>query len=186
MTDRAVLSCHPAIPTDAVRGIDVTVVRQRALLTLTFRLDADRERIRIPPPRPTAIVHQLWEHTCFELFAALENASAYHELNLAPSGEWAGYQFRAYREIDAILDDTCAPRIAVRPSGERFELEASIALARLSPAYADAPLCLGLSAVIEELSGRRSYWALAHPAAQPDFHHRDARALRLEPPAREC
>jgi hypothetical protein len=179
------LSCHPAFPTDVVRGIDVSVVRRESTLTLTFRLDADVQRIRIPPPRPTRIVHQLWEHTCFELFVAAEDASGYHELNLAPSGEWAGYQFRSYREIDAFLDDASAPRIAVRTVAQQFELESAVPLARISPAYASAPLRIGLSAVIEEVPGRRSYWALAHPADKPDFHHRDTRTLRLEPPARE-
>ena len=34
-----------------------------------------------------------------------------------------------------------------------------------------ADTLLGLSAVIETDDGRLSYWALAHPRAQPDFHH---------------
>jgi hypothetical protein len=38
---------------------------------------------------------------------------------------------------------------------------------------------LGLSAIIEEASGRRSYWALAHPPGKPDFHHPDSFALRV-------
>jgi len=38
---------------------------------------------------------------------------------------------------------------------------------------------LGLSAVIEETSGRKSYWALAHPPGKPDFHHTDSFALEL-------
>src|SRR3546814_3736372 len=32
---------------------------------------------------------------------------------------------------------------------------------------------LALSAVIEELDGTKSYWALAHPPGKPDFHHPD-------------
>jgi hypothetical protein len=38
---------------------------------------------------------------------------------------------------------------------------------------------LALSAVIEETNGRISYWALAHPFGQPDFHHSDCFALDL-------
>ena len=34
--------------------------------------------------------------------------------------------------------------------------------------------------VIETVDGERSYWALAHPAGQPDFHHRDSFTLALE------
>jgi hypothetical protein len=33
--------------------------------------------------------------------------------------------------------------------------------------------------VIEDDQGRISYWALAHPASKPDFHHRDGFALVL-------
>jgi hypothetical protein len=38
---------------------------------------------------------------------------------------------------------------------------------------------LGLSAIIEEASGQRSYWALAHPPGKPDFHHPDSFALEV-------
>ena len=33
------------------------------------------------------------------------------------------------------------------------------------------PELIGLSAVVETTDGTLSYWALAHPRAQPDFHH---------------
>ena len=38
---------------------------------------------------------------------------------------------------------------------------------------------LGLSAVIEEHGGAKSYWALAHPPGAPDFHHPDCFAAQL-------
>jgi len=38
---------------------------------------------------------------------------------------------------------------------------------------------LGLAAVIEEASGRKSYWALAHPPGKPDFHHSDCFAHEI-------
>jgi len=40
-------------------------------------------------------------------------------------------------------------------------------------------LRVGLSAVIEEINGHRSYWALAHPPGNADFHHSDCFALEL-------
>ena len=33
------------------------------------------------------------------------------------------------------------------------------------------PLKIGLSAIIEERVGVKSYWALSHPEGKPDFHH---------------
>ncbi len=45
-----------------------------------------------------------------------------------------------------------------------------------------ATLHAGLGAVIEDARGMLSYWALAHRAAQPDFH--DPRTFRLRLGAR--
>jgi hypothetical protein len=49
--------------------------------------------------------------------------------------------------------------------------------------FADTSLTLGLSAVIEEKDGTKSYWALAHPPGKPDFHHKDCFALTLPAPS---
>jgi hypothetical protein len=38
---------------------------------------------------------------------------------------------------------------------------------------------LGLSAVLEEKDGTKSYWALAHPAEKPDFHARNCFVAKL-------
>lgn len=180
------LTCHRSTRTDPVRAIEVRVRRSApGALSLTFRADGDLARVRVPTPRPPRIAHQLWEHTCFEAFVAVADALAYHEFNFAPSGEWAGYAFRAYREIAGLADESLAPRIAVRTIGDRLELDALVPLDRLFPVHVHASLRLGLSAVIEASDGTRSYWALCHPAGTPDFHHADARALRLEPPGRE-
>jgi hypothetical protein len=32
---------------------------------------------------------------------------------------------------------------------------------------------VSIAAVIEEEGGKMSYWALAHPPGQPNFHHPD-------------
>jgi hypothetical protein len=41
---------------------------------------------------------------------------------------------------------------------------------------------VGLAAVIEDVSGDLSYWALAHLSDKPDFHHPDGFALHLPGP----
>jgi hypothetical protein len=61
-----------------------------------------------------------------------------------------------------------------------LELSAVIPSALLPPGPADAPLRIGLSAVIEDRDGSLSYWALRHPHGKPDFHHPDAFALELK------
>jgi hypothetical protein len=40
-------------------------------------------------------------------------------------------------------------------------------------------LRLGLTAVVEDHSGRMSYWALRHPAEKPDFHDAGGFVARL-------
>jgi hypothetical protein len=48
---------------------------------------------------------------------------------------------------------------------------------------AQASARMGLSAVIEEVDGTRSYWALAHPPGDPDFHHPACFGIELPPAA---
>ncbi len=58
-------------------------------------------------------------------------------------------------------------------------MDAIIDISDLSALRDCHALRLALSAVIEETDGRLSYWALAHPAAKPDFHHAEAFVLSL-------
>ena len=179
------LVCHPWSQPDPVRRIQVSVRRSLHGLALAFCADGDLGRVRVPEPRAPRSVTQLWAHTCFEAFVAIEDAAAYHEFNFSPSGEWAAYAFRSYRDGALLEDETVAPVIVVHAAGGRLALDADVPLERLSPRHSRAPLQLGLSAVVEGTDGTLSYWALRHPAGKPDFHQRDSRVLRLEPPGRE-
>lgn len=179
---RATLAPHPQTPAPAVRVIDVCVQRDATRLRVDFVLDGDLAGLRVPPAGPTRPGARLWEHTCFEVFVAAAGAASYHELNLAPSGAWAAHAFRGYRDGGPLADERAAPALAVRRTAQTLALEASVALAALSPSYVEARLRLGVSAVVEEASGGLSYWALHHPSARPDFHHADAFVLVLEPP----
>jgi hypothetical protein len=160
--------------------VRVDVARTPDALALTYMLEGDLDAIRIPAPAAPAIVHGLWEHTCCEAFVAADGAAAYHEMNLAPSGAWAAFAFDAYRDGGPLSDPALAPRIAVRREPGRLLLAARVPLARLWPGYAAARLCVALTAVVEAADGGRSFWALRHPGAAPDFHHRDGFALVLE------
>jgi hypothetical protein len=177
----ATLICHPQTPADIVRGITAHVRRSPdALLSIAFGLDADLRRLRIPPAGAACLTHGLWQHTCFEAFIALNGTRAYHEFNFAPSREWALYAFQSYRESAPLPDGTLTPEVNVRRLADRLELDAVVHLDSLSALHPTSPLRLALSAVIEEDSGRLSYWALRHPAGKPDFHHTDAFALTVD------
>jgi hypothetical protein len=176
----AALVPHPDHPAPAVRGVRVDVTRTADALALAYVLEGDLDAIRIPAPATPAVVHGLWEHTCFEAFVAADGAAAYHEMNLAPSGAWAAFAFRGYRDGGPLSDPALAPGIAVRREAGRLLLDARVPLARLSPAYAAARLRVGLTAVVEAADGGPSFWAIRHPTGRPDFHHHDGFALVLE------
>jgi hypothetical protein len=180
----AALTCHPESPGGAVRSIDVRVVRSpRGTLAVTFTLEGDLDRVRVPVPRPPRIAARLWQHTCCEIFIARKGLPAYHEFNLAPSGEWAAYAFERYRDGEPFAGGLAAakldPQVTVRDAAGKLELDALIRLDRLSPMHSGAKLSLALSAVVEDREGLLSYWALKHPSGKPDFHHADAFAMEL-------
>jgi len=179
------LRCHPSIRPESVRAIQAFVRRSAsAELRITFRIEGDISRIWVPSPGVPRIATQLWQHTCFETFIALEGHRAYHEFNFAPSGEWAVHAFCGYRNGGPLTNEMMQPHIAVRSTGSRLELDALVRLDGLSAIHPRASLRIGLSAVIEASDGF-SYWALRHPADKPDFHHADGFALLLEPSSAE-
>ena len=109
--------------------------------------------------------NNLWETTCFEAFVGGAGRS-YREFNFAPSGQWAAYAFTAPR--DGMTDADAEVEVWLEGGETWIAIEAAV-LADLTPG---APL--GLSAMIEEQGGAKSYWALAHPPGdKPDFHHPD-------------
>jgi hypothetical protein len=177
------LRCHSSARSETVRAVEVGIRRSAsAELQVTFRLDGDIRRIRVPPPAVPRIATQLWRHTCFEAFIAVEGQPAYHEFNFAPSGEWAVYAFSGYRNGGPLANEMMRPHIAVRTTDSRLELDALVRLDGLSANHPRASLRIGLSAVIEASDGL-SYWALRHPADKPDFHDAAGFSLLLEPPA---
>jgi hypothetical protein len=177
----AALRCHQATPCEHVQAVRSYVRRTDAQLELGFRLEGDIPRLCLSPPR-TQIDPELWRHTCFEVFVAIDGQPAYHEFNFSPYGEWCAYAFRAYRDPVALPIRFCSPVIYVRKTEHQLDVDVRLTLNELSASHSHSSLCLGLSAIIEQRDGTLSYWAVRHPAAKPDFHHADAFALRLQPP----
>jgi hypothetical protein len=179
---KALLTGHPETNSQTVQEIAVGAGwTQENALIFTYALKADLTRLRIPLPRPPRRADRLWQHTCFEAFVSVKGEADYHELNFAPSGEWAAYSFQRYREGTPLVDDRLVPKITVRSEAGRLDLDAAIHLDRLPRITPHAWLHIALCAVIEDQSGKLSYWALRHPPGDPDFHHPDCFALELEP-----
>jgi len=178
------LTCHPSTPSTAVRGLSASArIAGAGKLAVRFTLDADMSRIALPALRPPRRTDELWQHTCFEIFVALPESDAYCELNFSPSTEWAMYGFVGYRRGMAPIAVRRPPRVAVRPTGRGLVLEAITYLEELPKPAPEATLRAGLMAVIEERDGHLTYWALTHPSALPDFHHRLGFALQVGAPA---
>ena len=106
--------------------------------------------------------------------AFIDPGDGYLELNVAPSGKWASYEFVAYREGMSPAERVVLNTLEYAFGDEHGELRVSFV--GLPPIDAWR---LGVAAVIEDIDGRKSYWALAHPADKPDFHHHDAFALTV-------
>jgi hypothetical protein len=173
------LTCHPQTPDSRTRLVGVRLsANAEGTIALAFHLEGELSRLRIPESRPPHPVDGLWRHTCFEVFVMAGDGPGYREFNFSPSGEWAAYAFRDYRD-GGLPEVALDPAIAVRRSGDRLELDAAIRRESLPPGRL---LQLGLSAVVEDTDGRLSYWALKHPPGTPDFHHTEAFALELELP----
>jgi hypothetical protein len=179
------LRCHPSTHPETVHAVRVLLRRSTGHeLQMTYHLDGDIPRIQTAPPSVSRAAQQLWRHTCFEAFIAVEGQRAYHEFNFAPSGEWTVYAFSGYRNGGPVSNEMMRPHIAVHSSDGRLELTAQVRLDSLSAIHPRACLRLGLSAVIEATDGL-SYWALRHRGDKPDFHDADGFVLLLEPPRAE-
>ena len=178
---RAVLLAHPDTPGEWVWGISAEVQRDPpATLICHYALHGEVSRLRVPAARAGRRADELWQHTCFEVFAAPPAAGGYYEFNFSPSLEWAAYRFSGYREGMTPASLGRAPGITARRSADLLELTAHLHLEGLPELASGAALRLGLTAVVEDESGRLSYWALGHPPGNPDFHDPDCFALELD------
>ena len=180
---RQALRLHPDSPPFAAIHVHVEVARPHAgSLVLSYLVTGDVGALRMPLPMAAARADELWRHTCFEAFVRASPGSAYYEFNFAPSTQWAAYRFSGYRSGMRAASEISAPRIEVQSSAERYTLQATLELDRLSGLPRDTPWRLGLSALIEDTNGRKSHWALAHPPGKADFHHADCFVHEFSPP----
>ncbi len=176
---RLALKLHPDLRCDAITGIDVEIERELAdRLSLHFVGHGTMADLKLPATVGSRRADELWQHTCFEAFIRRQPGDGYAEFNFSPSSEWAAYQFDGYRKGMRNLAGIVQPRIETKMLPDRFELKTAIAFDPATP-FSNVAWSVGLTAVIEEMSGRKSYWALAHPPGKPDFHHADCFALKL-------
>jgi len=179
---RQSLTLHPNSVCFPAACIEVEVARPHAdRLALSYFLTGNMNDIRMPPVMPAERSDELWRHTCFEAFVRASSGVGYYEFNFAPSTQWAAYRFSSYRSGMCVAAEISAPPIEAQSSPDRYTLQVSLELNRLSELPRNASWLLGLSVLIEDTSGCMSYWALVHPPGKPDFHHADCFAHEFSP-----
>jgi hypothetical protein len=136
---------------------------QTATVNIWFGVGAPAERFVIPEGEPGR-EDELWQTTCLEAFLREAGRKRYREWNFAPSGQWAAYDFSTPRKGMKNADLERPPYIRTEDNLTWWAVGATFAV------EADKQWELGLSAVLEEKDGTKSYWALAHGGDKPDFH----------------
>ncbi len=170
------LTCHHTQATDTIERFTASAERGAdGWLHFRYIVHGAVDRIALPAQVASQPADELWRHTCFEAFITTQDHPAYVECNFSPSTTWATYRFFRYRTRMTALAPSEPPRITLQTQPDSLVLEAQLRLGE----FANHPLRIGLTAVIEDKAGSLSYWALRHPRAKPDFHHRGGFILRL-------
>ncbi|MCP9914986.1 DOMON-like domain-containing protein [Cyanobium sp. ATX 6F1] len=150
-------------------------------LSVRFLLRGDLAELVIAPSaaRPERR-DGLWQTTCLEVFLAAAGQEPYWEFNLSPGGDWNVYRLEGYRRD--LKPEATFSTFPFEVSHREESLELTLNCTLPEPLAAPVQLEAAICAVIEPHSGPIGYWALAHPAPEPDFHRREAFRLLTSPP----
>jgi hypothetical protein len=157
---------HPSVAN--VPAIDIYAVASiisSGRISFRYRVRGAVERIRLPAKSAAERTDGLWRHTCFEVFVATKNSERYAELNFSPSSAWAAYAFDHYRYGMQSLPVVKPPSIQLKLEPELLAVDVTVNMRSLA-----ADSAVGFAAVIEDVDGVISHWALEHPAPKADFH----------------
>lgn len=167
---RTTLERHPADAGPSIESVQAEVFRAREDLRVVFEFSGTLEHLALPKARLDPA--KLWEHTCAELFLAGADGR-YVEWNFSPTGQTTRFEFSAYR-VRTSTSFGEGVKTCVTQHEHSVQVAASGPLLR----GIDRIACASLSAVVRSPGGVCSYWALKHPAPDPDFH--DIRGFTLD------
>lgn len=169
---------HPAHAPMAIVSVEAEIIFPNPSLAMArYRIEG-LDEIVLPEFSGRGKQDELWQTTCFELFVARADGS-YREFNFSTSGRWAAYDFDTCRTGMRDYNPTQMPAVTAR-AGDRILAVNVTMMPRDLAGFERA----GLSVVIEETGGHKSYWALEHHGDKPDFHDASCFTLPLEAPAR--
>ena len=171
------MNLQPFAEMESSTKVMVIVQRKTGELVVSFVISGGLDSLEIPVDTGTsARVDRLWENTCFECFIAPADRSEYWEVNFSPAADWNFYSFDEYRQ--GMREEASIDHLAVQFGGVGDVLTVSATIP-LPSSIADSHIEVGLCAVVKEKTGNIGYWALAHPAEQPDFHDRRSFVVTL-------
>lgn len=147
-----------------------------AWVRVRWRIDGVSKLV-LPPFAGRGRADNLWQTTCFEMFVQPAGSEGYCEFNLSPSERWAAYEFSARREGMREHAIRREPDCTMRSGHSMAIFDAALPRENVP----EPPVAIGLCAVIEEEGGHKSYWAMTHQSAQPDFHDPACFAAKLGP-----
>jgi hypothetical protein len=172
---RCTLLPHIDHPMPAVQSITVEMAFDDQQLTLRYTVTGQMDRLVFEAEKAAQRADKLWQKSCFEIFMRPVGERRYDEYNFASTGHWAAYGFTDRRHGMHDLNDVDPPHIKSNRSDNLFTLDVVMPHIRLPQTGVD----IGLSVIVEDVDGAHSYWALAHPEGQADFHNDACFALRL-------
>lgn len=169
---------HSDFPHEAVQTVTAQILGfDTESLVVEFAV-RPTDGVALPPETAPVRTDGLWQTTCFEAFLRPAGSEKYLEMNFSPSFAWAAYTFDRYREGMRPTPLRLDPEIETSICGSDYFLSAEFVVLP----FLSGPTMLGLSAVIQQQDGTKSFWALAHPPGPPDFHHPDCFVFELPPP----
>jgi hypothetical protein len=121
--------------------------------------------------------HELWRHTCFEVFFGIKGDPAYWEVNLSPNNCWNVYHFTNYRSQMQEEGSIRKPICHVVQDAGLLSFSCTLDYTGLIDDSSD--LEVGVSSVIKATDGSTSYWAIEHHGTEPDFHNRTGFSMLL-------
>jgi len=168
-------------PASTLPKIEITgeVACVKNQLFIHYEVTGDIEQIILPSLSSTpSRKDDLWKATCFEFFLAIPNKPQYWEFNMSPSGNWNVYIMDAYRRVGFREEISIKQiRFEVWKEATEFFLNANVDLNPII--HHDDILNVGITAIIQTKDKPESYWALAHPSPQADFHLRESFLIHM-------
>jgi len=166
---------------DNLPQIQITgeIERMETQLSIRYVVTGKIDSLLLPAlSNSAARKHDLWKATCFEFFLAFKDQPAYWEFNMSPSRDWNVYAMDAYRQIN-MREESAFPQLPFNFQKTDRELRLDISVDLSAILHASQQLHVGITAILQTANENESYWALAHPGAQADFHLRESFTLQV-------